>query len=75
MAIVNETPGLHTFQLLQDLTLKTAELWFTVGVPIIYPVLFTCNPAGSGGYVVKSCRFAILVIADGAIGVIATPLV
>ena len=75
MVIVNETPSLHTSQLLHDLTLKIAVLWFTVGVPMIYPVLFTCNPAGSGGYVVKLFRFARLVIPVGAIGVIATPLV
>ena len=39
------------------------------------PVLFTCNPAGNGGYVVKWFRFAGLVIPVGTIGVIATPLV
>ena len=51
--IVNGTPALQIFQLLQDLTLKIAVLWLAVGVPIICPVLFTDNPAGRGGYVVK----------------------
>ena len=50
-------------------------LWLAVGVPIICPVLFTDNPAGRGGYVVKWCRFPLFVIPVGAIGVIATPLV
>ena len=75
IVIVNGTPALHTFQLLHDFTLKTAVLWFAVGVPIMCPVLFTCNPAGRGGYVVKWCRFVGLVIPVGVIGVIAVPLV
>ena len=51
--IVNGTPELQIFQLLQDFTLKIAVLWLTVGVPMICPVLLTDNPAGRGGYVVK----------------------
>ena len=75
IVIVNGTPALHTFQLLHDFTLKIAVLWLTRGVPVMCPVLFTDNPAGRGGYVVKWFRFAWFVTATGAIGVIATPLV
>ena len=74
--IVNGTPELQMFQLLQDLILNIAVLWLTIGVPVICPVLlFTDNPAGRGGYVVKWFRFAWWVTATGEIGVIATPFV